>query len=240
MSKGEAGAGAQSVPATPAEDRTLLSFLPKPVRVPVRWLVEVVGVLGALAALASWFGSFFSFVGRLVIWQDAWALVVNWAGGFPELLRIVIQPLGLGAHYVVERYQEIVHPMLEWVFGLLNLSVQAWVLDAIFLGSFAIFSFVRYARNVVAPEVSNEMEMIFGDILDYIWESKIFAPIALINAIGLAIVSPIWLIGAKLYMRYNNIGERVGLGILYTSVALGLTLPLLLLYFADWLYRTTH
>jgi hypothetical protein len=221
-------ANQQTKPAD--EDKSLVSFLPRTLRRPVQWLIEITTLIGALGAVIGWFGSFFSFVGKSSAWQWVWAQALSLATNAPQIVRDAVHAVGAGASWLIEHYRAIVHPIFDFLFGWLPFEVPEGAYDLIFIASVAILSLARWWRHSFTED---------EDAADHSFITKAgpFAPVNALAILGLLVFIPFILLLSKAMDMVRPQALKFLISLLTILIyAAGLSMCVWIWFVLDWMF----
>lgn len=211
------------------EEKSLVSFLPRPLRRPVQWLIEITTLVGAIGAVIGWFGSFFSFVGKSSAWQWVWAQAVSLATNAPQIVRDAVHGIGVGASWLIEHYRAIVHPIFDFLFDWLPFDVPEGTYDLIFIASVAILSLARWWRHSFNEDDEDDHS--------FITKAGPFAPVNALALLGLLVFIPVILLLSRAMDKVRPLPLKFLISVVTILLyAIGLSMCVWIWFVLDWLF----
>lgn len=144
---------------------------------PLRRLVEAIGIFSALLTLVGWLASTFSLIGKMTFWHAAWAFILSWSLQFPAWVENVLIWIGAQAHWLAETFRALVYPIVRWLFQWLPFEIPPIALDIISIAAFGIFGLIRiyyHSEKEGTPDL-------WETPVRFAWSSGFLAPMMLLQ-----------------------------------------------------------
>lgn len=208
---------------------------------PLRRLVEAIGIFSALLTLVGWLASTFSLIGKMTFWHAAWAFILSWSLQFPAWVENALIWIGAQAHWIAETFRALVYPIVRWLFQWLPFEIPPIALDII---SIVVFGIMGAARLVMIS-LRDTDDSCHEKPLQWATKAGLLFPIALVQAIPfsafIAIASWIGPVDKFLGDLIENLEERMGHYWALTTVCAVFGLPFLSafpisIFLFEWVY----
>lgn len=210
---------------------------------PLRRLVEAIGIFSAVLTLVGWLASTFSLIGKMTFWHAAWAFILSWSLQFPAWVENALIWIGAQAHWIAETFRALVYPIVRWLFQWLPFEIPPIALDIISIALFGVFGAARlmliWHRDETGECARNPIS----------WASKagFLFPIALVQTIPffvfIIVANRISILATFLSNLIDSLEERVGVYWANTIVCALFGLPFLSafplsIFLFEWIYVT--
>ncbi len=210
----------------------LIDRLPKP----VRHMLELIGILSALATLVGWLASTASLLSKMTFWSDAWSAILKWSINLPEIAQTVLHMLGASAHWVVEYYRWLMHPVFEWIASWLPWHLPPIAFDVLSIMIFGVFGAIRLVR------LNNEhVDIDLKRPIGVASRSGLLLPVVLVQVIPLYFILIIDPIADSLGAVSRSLAKWFGQDLADIVVLATFCLPVLsafplMIWLTDWAY----